>query len=188
MYKIKLSPYAKIFYTEWLLDPYGSRYNLSIDQILHGSLDVDRLRDALKRYVSESVLLNSHVQDIDGEPYFVKNDSINKLEYLDNPVNPSELSTYVSHSFDLHNEPLYRFKPESFLNNLSKYDKDTIMLIDHEFKGSKLNGFDVAKQLHEQGFTRLYLFSGRDFEKDMIPDYLSVILKTDIDALSKLAE
>lgn len=80
------------------------------------------------------------------------------------------------------------YKPESFLNNLSKYDKDTIMLIDHEFKGSKLNGFDVAKQLHEQGFTRLYLFSGRDFEKSEVPNYLTVILKTDIDALSKLAE
>ncbi|CAL7960553.1 hypothetical protein GAMM_170005 [Gammaproteobacteria bacterium] len=110
MYKIKLSPYAKIFYTEWLLDPNGCRYNLSIDQTLYGNLDVDRLRAALKKYVAECVLLNSHVQDIDGEPYLVKNDSINELEYLDSTVNSSELSSYISRSFDLHNEPLYRFK------------------------------------------------------------------------------
>ena len=53
---------------------------------------------------------------------------------------------------------------------------------------SKLNGFDVAKQLHEQGFTRLYLLSGRTFEKSEIPDYLTVIMKTDTDAIFKLAE
>ena len=72
MYKIKLSPYAVTFYTEWLLKPSSSRYNLSIDQTLYGDLDAERLRNALKRYVAEHVLLNSHVQDIDREPYWVK--------------------------------------------------------------------------------------------------------------------
>ncbi len=40
--------------------------------------------------------------------------------------------------------------PDNFLKNVHKYDKDTIMLMD-------------------QGFTRLYLFSGREFEKSEIP-------------------
>ncbi len=43
------------------------------------------------------------------------------------------------------------------------------MLIDHEFKGSALNGFDVLKQLHKRGFTKLCLFSGRTFGKNEIP-------------------
>ncbi|MEI8054739.1 MAG: amino acid adenylation domain-containing protein [bacterium] len=110
MYKIKLSPYAKIFYTEWLLAPASSRYNLSIDQTLYGDLDVERLRTALKRYVVEHVLLNSHIQDVNGKYYWVKNDSVIELEYSENPVNTSELLSYVASSFDLHNGPLYRFK------------------------------------------------------------------------------
>ena len=121
MYKIKLSPYAKIFYTEWLLDPSGCRYNLSIDQTLYGTLDVDRLRVALKRYVAECVLLNSHVQDINGEPYLVKNDSVIELEYLDGPVSLSGLSSYISRSFDLHNEPLYRFRLVRAGNNVYRF-------------------------------------------------------------------
>jgi amino acid adenylation domain-containing protein/thioester reductase-like protein len=109
MYKIRLSPYAKIFYTEWLLDPSSSRYNLSIDQTLYGSLDVECLRTALKRYITEYAILNRHVQDIDGESYFVENNSISELEYIDNSINQSELASYINRSFDLHNEPLYRF-------------------------------------------------------------------------------
>jgi hypothetical protein len=54
MYKIKLPLYAK-------------RYNLSIDQTLYGNLDVSRLKAALKRYITEHALLNSHVQGVDGD-------------------------------------------------------------------------------------------------------------------------
>lgn len=110
MYKIKLSPYAVTFYTEWLLKPSSSRYNLSIDQTLYGDLDAERLRNALKRYVAEHVLLNSHVQDIDREPYWVKNISSNELEYSNDSVSASELLDYVGRNFDLRNGPLYRFK------------------------------------------------------------------------------
>jgi len=79
------------------------------------------------------------------------------------------------------------YKPDDLLKNMFKYDKDIMIWIDHEFKGSKLNGFDIAKQLHEQGFTRLYLLSGRRFEKGEVPDYLTAILKTDTDDIFKLA-
>ncbi|MEI8054740.1 MAG: PAS domain-containing protein [bacterium] len=80
------------------------------------------------------------------------------------------------------------YNPDDLLKGVSKCRKDVIICVDHEFEGSKLNGFDVAKQLHEQGFTRLYLLSGRTFEKSEIPDYLTVIMKTDTDAIFKLAE
>jgi len=80
------------------------------------------------------------------------------------------------------------YNPDNFLKNISKYDHNTIMCIDNEFKDSKLSGFDVAKQLHEQGFTRLYLVSGREFERDKVPEYLTTILKDDIDTIVKLTE
>ena len=110
MYKIKLSPYAKIFYTEWLLDPDSFRYNLVIDQILHGELEVAKLRAALKRYIADNLVLNSHIQEINGEPYWVKNDQIVELEYSDSPIASDELFAYVSSGFDLYCGPLYRFK------------------------------------------------------------------------------
>ena len=120
MYKIELTPYANIFYTEWLIDPTSSRYNLSIDQTLYGNLNANRLRDALQKYVSDHVLLNSHIQDIDEKPYWVKNDNISELEYSDTPINISTLLSYVTNSFDLHNGPLYRFKLLRIDNNIHR--------------------------------------------------------------------
>jgi amino acid adenylation domain-containing protein/thioester reductase-like protein len=112
MYKIRLSPYAEVFYNEWLLDPESSRYNiLSADQLLYGNLNVKRLKDILKRYVAEHVLLNSHIQEINGNLYWVKNSSIKVLECIISPQNTHKLLSYVSNSFNLTDgEPLYRFK------------------------------------------------------------------------------
>lgn len=110
MYKIKLSPYAKIFYTEWLINPESSIYNLVIDQVLHGDLSIAKLKKALKRYVADHVILNSHVKEIHGEAYWVKNSEIVELECLDHPVSSLQLFDYVSKGFDVCNGPLYRFR------------------------------------------------------------------------------
>jgi len=110
MYKIKLSPYAKIFYTEWMLDSNSARYNVSIDQTLYGKLDIKKLRNALKRYVVDHVVLNSHIQEFDEEPHWVKNDNIEELESSEHPANTFELLEYIRRSFNLHSGPLYRFK------------------------------------------------------------------------------
>ena len=109
-YKIKLSPYTKTFYTEWLINPDSSNYNIVVDQILYGNLDVARLKKALYRYIAEHVLLNSHIQNIDGEPHWIKNANIFELEYSDNPTDISTLRLYVTKGFDLHNGPTHRFK------------------------------------------------------------------------------
>jgi len=49
-----------------------------------------------------------------------------------------------------------------------------------------MNGIDLAKQLHEAGYTKLYLLSGTTFKKGETPDYLTVLLKGDMDALMQL--
>jgi FixJ family two-component response regulator len=64
----------------------------------------------------------------------------------------------------------------NFLNNLYKYSKDTKIITDHELKQGG-NGFDLLKKLHEQGYSKLYLLSGRSFEKQEIPSYITVLLK-----------
>ena len=69
MYQILVSPYAAIFYNEWKLDPNRSNYNQVSDQNLNGNIDILRLNNAIKRWISEYVILNSHIEDKDGELY-----------------------------------------------------------------------------------------------------------------------
>ncbi len=44
---------------------------------------------------------------------------------------------------------------------------------------------NVAKELHEKGFSRLYLLSGNEFRKEELPPYLTAILKSDIESIEK---
>lgn len=110
MYCVKLSPYAKMFYNEWLLDPDSSRYNIVMDQTLHGRLDVEKLQRALKRYISTHLILNSHIRDIQGEAYWVENKIVEKLRFINSQINKKDLLNYVRGGFDLFNGPLYRFR------------------------------------------------------------------------------
>jgi len=77
------------------------------------------------------------------------------------------------------------YKPKNFLDRLSQYAKDTKICMDNDFNDC-MTGVELAKQLYESGYTQLYLFSGKDFGKDEIPDYLKVITKGDLVGISKL--
>lgn len=109
MYKIKLSPYHKIFYNEWKLAPSSNKYNIVFDQTISNTLDLYRLKTALNKFIAEHLLLNSHVIEIDDEPYWVKNHDISQLEFFNNVYTNTQIFTYVSHPFNLNTEPLYRF-------------------------------------------------------------------------------
>lgn len=75
--------------------------------------------------------------------------------------------------------------PLRFLENLSRYPKDTKICTDNDLC-SNANGIDLAKQLHAAGYTHLYLLSGKDFEAGEVPDYLTVIMKMDTDKIQGL--
>jgi len=109
MYKIRLSPYHKIFYNEWKLDPSSSGYNIVFDQTISADLDVTRLKIALNKFIAEHLLFNSHVLEIDGEPSWIKNSDINQLEFFNDGYTHEQIFEYVSHPFNLNSEPLYRF-------------------------------------------------------------------------------
>ncbi len=109
-YQIRLTPFAKIFYDEWQLKPQSDQYNLlCADHVLEGKLSVGRLRNSLVRYVQDHLVLNSHIISIDGVPYWIKNSSVNLLDYSPEPLPESALLDYVKQSFDLRCGPLYRF-------------------------------------------------------------------------------
>lgn len=108
MRKIKLSPYHKIFYNEWQIDPLSSRYNIVFDQTIYNTLDILKLQQSLYRFVSDYLLLNSHVVEIDNSPHWVLNSQISQLEIFDK-CTQEQIFSYVAQNFKLDSEPLYRF-------------------------------------------------------------------------------
>jgi hypothetical protein len=76
--------------------------------------------------------------------------------------------------------------PQQFLANIMHYAKDTKICLDNNFIPSNIKGMEIAKILFEQGYTKLYLLSGQSLKRDEIPEYLTVILKTDIDSIQSI--
>ncbi|CAL7959718.1 hypothetical protein GAMM_110055 [Gammaproteobacteria bacterium] len=66
------------------------------------------------------------------------------------------------------------------------YPKSTKFFINEGFK-KNMSGFMLTKALHEAGYTKLYLLSGAVFDKGEIPEYLTAILKSNIDEIVKYA-
>lgn len=110
MYKILISPYSRTFYNEWKINPKRSDYNIVFDQNLEGSLDLERLNRAFKRFVSDHIILNSYIENQDEELYWVPNKTIYGLEYCKEPLKSKDLLTFIASPFDLENGPLYRLK------------------------------------------------------------------------------
>jgi signal transduction histidine kinase len=76
------------------------------------------------------------------------------------------------------------YSPFPFLEKLTQYPKDTKICMDNDFK-KNMTGLDLAKKLHAAGYTRLYMLSGKDFKREEIPNYLTVIVKSDTETLYK---
>jgi hypothetical protein len=66
-------------------------------------------------------------------------------------------------------------RPEEFLENVHKYPKDIRIFIDNNFICSKLTGIDIAKKLHELGYTCIHILTGESFLE--APPYVTVIVK-----------
>lgn len=71
--------------------------------------------------------------------------------------------------------------PFEFLQEADKYPKNTKIIIDNNYHNNgelikDINGTIIAKQLHDKGYTNLYIYS---WEKCDTPDYVTLILKTD---------
>jgi signal transduction histidine kinase/FixJ family two-component response regulator len=78
--------------------------------------------------------------------------------------------------------------PHVFKSKLSRYPLDTIILMDNDFCDEHLNGLELAKYLHERGYSRLYMISGRDFCEENVPPYLKILTKGNMNDLAALVE
>ena len=79
-------------------------------------------------------------------------------------------------------------EPMSFLEDIKAYPLNTKIVLDMFYTNAgvwQLDGFDVAKKLHELGYNNLYMAAGETIKR-RIPDYLKVIYKDDVNGLSRL--
>jgi len=87
-----------------------------------------------------------------------------------------------------HNKVVTHYlNPLIFLGECDKYTKDTPICIDNNFGlVADIKGTQVAERLHALQFRRLFIVSGDQFEPGALPDYVTVIFKTDLEPLDKL--
>ncbi len=74
------------------------------------------------------------------------------------------------------------YNTKKFLENLHFYAKDVKIFMDNNFNGC-VDGIGIAKKLHGMGYTKLYLLSGTRISVNEVPDYLTPVLKTDLDKI-----
>lgn len=80
------------------------------------------------------------------------------------------------------------FDPEHLLQDILKYKKDTKICLDNNFEKSGIKGLEVAERLYEKGFTNLYMLSGNIIDTSMVPSYLRIILKNDLEGIKQMRD
>ncbi|OTA20325.1 peptide synthase [Xenorhabdus beddingii] len=107
MDNILASPFTHLFWNEWTLDPDSFKYNMVIDQTIHGDLDKDRLGRSLRELINQYPLLKSRLDEENGELYW------KPCPDLENPLiifdNEEKLRQFALSPFDLKQGPLIRF-------------------------------------------------------------------------------
>ncbi len=78
---------------------------------------------------------------------------------------------------------IYR-SPEDLMDNIRIYPKNIPILLDNNFESTRIQGTAVALELHNLGFTKLFLVSGDSINKSTYP-YLTILSKADLDDISK---
>ncbi len=78
------------------------------------------------------------------------------------------------------------YDPIEFMSRISEYAKDNKIVLDNNYdKHYGIGGVSLAQQLHDMGYTKLYLLSGAFFAKDKLPEYITPIIKN-IDGINSL--
>lgn len=111
-----------------------------------------------------------------------------------NVINPREIDVVIIEDNNLMADTLAEllnkhgkktdvyYDGKKFLKNFERYAKDTKICMDYSL--GSITGVDIAEELHEAGYTKLYLITGWDRDtlaEYEVPDYLTVLLKTDTD-------
>jgi hypothetical protein len=77
------------------------------------------------------------------------------------------------------------YEPYGFMEDVVQYALDTKIILDTFYyadygEGEFIEGgLPLVRQLHAMGYTNLFMLAGEALSSDMVPDYLTVILKSD---------
>lgn len=121
---IVASPYTKLFWNEYLINPQKNNYNIIFDQHITGNLDILRLINCLQIFIKNHILLNSHLQISNGDLCWEINSQIYNL-FLFEGIEKQE--KFVTEPFNLETGPLYRFG----LFKSAKNRHDLILVFHH---------------------------------------------------------
>ncbi len=77
--------------------------------------------------------------------------------------------------------------PENFLNNILNHSKDAKICLDNNFDNKDITGVQIADIIYNKGYNNIYIISGNKSSIN-VPEYIKVILKTDLKTLKELSE
>lgn len=103
---ITVSPYTRMFWNEYVLNPQSSDYNMLLDQVIEGELDVKRLYNAVQGVVHDYILFHHVLSDEHEHLHWVKSQKTAVLELIDSS---EDIASLVCAPFDLREGPLCRF-------------------------------------------------------------------------------
>lgn len=97
-------------------------------------------------------------------------------------------SVFIEHVlyyfFDSSDAVAHFSSPEELKMHLAKhpniYPKHIKICLDQNFDSSSVKGLDLAQELHDSGYTQLYLISGELFAQNELPEYITVLAKEDL--------
>jgi len=104
--RIALSPYSKVFWMEYQLDPLRTDYHMLFDHELTGDLDIDRLDHSLQCFIQDHLLINSHIVSISGDLFWESNKCVFPMCFFDTL---DEIEGFIQQPFNLEQGPLYRY-------------------------------------------------------------------------------
>ncbi len=170
---ILASPDLFSFYLEYQKAPSRSDYNIVFDQKIVGDLDIVHLQKALKQFVTDHVIFNSHLVYDNEKLYWQKNDSTLKLIIFDSNKLEHEFSY---NPFNLEKGPLYRFG--LFKNGPNQYN--FLMVMHHVLiDGSSFDEYiDTISSYYNKTINNSLLISKQKQDIQKLSERIETKIKT----------
>jgi len=176
MYQIPLSPYAEVFYYEWKLAQNRTDYNIVFSQEFENEIDIIRLGNAIKRFISENIIFNSHVINYKEKLCWIKNSKIYHVDHLDSTSTNKDILSFIQKTFNLENGPLYRF------GVIKKNNKHKLIIVLHHIliDGSSFDYFsdELSNYYNDEYYQNNISIEKQLFSISKLSQSLSINIRT----------
>lgn len=99
---VPLTPYQALFYYEWLKDPLRSDYNMVMDSLVSGKLDLEKCEQAFLKMVNEHFAFNHNPATSEDGFYWKAKEKASKLiDYYPSKLTDEDMYDIVSAPFNL---------------------------------------------------------------------------------------